>query len=342
MDELNRTNNDIEEAPAAEETAEIAENPAEETVAAVEEIAVEEAAEEIPELSSEPIEYSLENKEYSVDPDDLAREFELQTENAAAKKKRFILQPTIIIACCILLATLIAFGVVKVVQYINTPDISGTWVLTKAYLEGYEDSAYEPDGKAENEVYLSFKDDKIYEVKTGTVTYTYKWSYVDADGNKTDAVTDKVMWYTEGDNAYEVSFTYKVEGSRLSERKLVTTGNTLLLNGYGMADEIDSFKSSDESASYTMEADKDFKADKNLVGKWENKEYSVTIDFGKDGMYTLSTPNNIQNGPYTVNTKDGTVQMKYYSFAEQATGDLEYKVKGDTLTVSGDEFKRVK
>ena len=356
MDELNRTNNDIEEAAAAEETAQIAEDSvgeaAEETVVTVEEIVTEETAdaaaedaaeEEIPELSSEPIEYSLENKEYSADPDDLAREFELRTENAAkAKKKPFILQPTIIIACCILLVSLIAFGAVKVVQYINTPDIKGTWVLTNAYLEGYEDSGYEADGKAENEIYLSFTDDNVYEVKTGTVTYKYKWSYVDSDGNKTDAVTDKVMWYTEGDNAYEVSFTYEVEGSRLSERKLTTTGNTLLLNGYGMADEIDSFKSCDKTGSYTMEADKDFKAEEALLGKWENKEYSVTIDFGKDGMYTLSTPNNIQKGPYTVNSKDGTVQLKYYSFAEQATGDLSYEVKGDSLTVAGDEFKKVK
>lgn len=111
-------------------------------------------------------------------------------------------------------------------------------------------------------------------------------------------------------------------------------------------DEVLAVLNKDADFTYnTMEADKDFAPDEDLVGKWMT-QYE-TYEFTEDGYVNYIYPFDDGNQVYTIQAKytytveSGLVTLKYMDFDGAETEDsYEYSVEGDVLDFEGVDFYR--
>ena len=292
-----------------------------------------EAAKEVEEAIEEAEEESLSDDEAA---DDEAADDEAQTEEEEKKKKPFILEKSIIIAACILIATVIGFGVFFAIRYITTPSVEGVWRQTEFMLKG-DDSSKQTIKKSGGEaIYYTFKNDGVLEIKTGTVTNKYNWSYISQDGKKVKEMTDSITIFDENNPYSSTNCKFTIDGNRLSERKLKieTSGENVFIYKFTSTDE-------ETANSFKLDKDKSFKENKKLTGTWSNKASKMKITFKSDGTYHMDVTTSIQEGNYKL--KDSTLELTYfYSGQEGSTGAIPFELKDGKLYIGTDEFEKTK
>lgn len=273
-----------------------------------------------------------ENDDQPVETEDI--EEETEEEETEEEEKKPLIERTIKKAACIFLAALVIFGAVFAVSYIMQPAIDGVWRQTEFYLKG-DDSTKQKIKKSGGEaIYYIFKDNGDLDIKTGTVTQRYNWSYTAQDGKKVKEKTDSIAIFDENNPYGETKCSFKIDGNRLSERKLTieTTGDNTLVYKFVSSDE-------ETADSFKLKKDKSFKVDSKYVGTWTNKTNKMKLTLNKDGSYALDTQSSLQEGNYKLDDKANTIELTYfYSGQEGTTGAIPFEYKDKKIIIGTDEF----
>lgn len=300
------------------ETAAEVEEAVEETVESAEQ-----AVEDTVETAADEAESTADNAEIeNTDSDENTEAVAAGTETAVAVKKKKKVQTPIIIAAIVLVAAIIA-GAVYFLFFNNS--VVGTWV------EAESASADEASGgTGETLRYYTFEQDGTAKISLGTMQVVGTWSYANEDSSTTD----------QPGNTINVAISYFFTGTfKIDVQGNAITGKTLTLDGYGSQIKFNSAS----MPKADLKVSEKFDPSNEVVGKWKNSEQNVTYTFNADGTCNLNQMDMlIIDGVYTVNKKDGKVEITYVEEKDN-TLSIEYTAAKDkkSITFSGLEYKKV-
>lgn len=299
---------------------------AEETANEEAEDAIEDAAEDIETQAKEKVENG--DSDYETQFSELKEETDEATDIAAPKKK-FPVQVPIIIAAAVVVACLLGF---LIYNFVFSTSVVGTWAYDPTSTSDKKSTPDEVDPASLS--YFTFTKDNKVEMSSGTVVQYYNYKLSSKD--------DKQLLEISDDTGYtQTTFEYKVEGIKLFGKQ------TLSMTVQG-ADPKDTSATMVLKQSKLPESPlkpyKDFKADEKLIGSWkltyEGYDYYLEYTFNEDGTMVFNQNNLAKlNCVYTV--KDGKLQFKYYYGSQECEQPLEYKVKGNVLTINGEDYIKV-
>jgi hypothetical protein len=265
------------------------------------------------EADSEAVTVMLKEDNNTVD--DVLKDLE-QTE----KKSKVKLQTPIIIAACVLVVAVLAFFCFKL---FFSNSVVGTWVVKS---DATSDEATEEDDSSV--IYYTFNSDNTASLTIGTMQVKGEWWYSDESGATTDQPSDNI--YISISYFFNGIFQYDLNGNSITGRELTLTSSE------GTAYDF-VYKEIPES---TLKPADDFKADEDLIGKWNNASSNITYEFNKDGTCHINQMDTLFiDGVYSVN-EEGKVDITYLA-QDEANTSIEYSISGSTVTISGMEYEKV-
>ncbi len=238
--------------------------------------------------------------------------------------KKVKVQKPIIIAACVLIAALIAAGVYFL--FFNN-SVVGTWVIDESASTSDEASKTKAE---ENIRYYTFNDDGTASIKLGTIEIFGTWNYTDTSSSSADEKTDKID--IEILPIIKGTFEFELKGNAFSGRVFTLTSNQSSID----------FKSASK-VEPDLKVSAKFKADKNVTGKWKNKDYNLIYDFKDDGTCHLSNNDRITTtGTYTVDSNKKQITVVYIG-EEKSKMYIPYAKgeKKNQLILSGYKFSKV-
>lgn len=254
------------------------------------------------------------------------------------KKKFFLfkyIHPSIFIAICVFLVALIAFGVYWI---FGSKTITGTWMRE---VENNNSASSTADEVEKIAVYYTFEKAD----SNGKGTY-----YMNVQGEQSKG---EYKLSTSGDKKKitigNSELTYEVTGVKLfgnATLKLTQDAYTDKTTGKKVESQTIEMNQ-DKNPGYDEMSMKDYKTDKDLIGKW-NTEYKISYYYG---MYQLDCDIEIKdNGIMTVHASNSDIGMDstyYYAYSaengkltfkgvtdkDKNKATLEYKLKDGILTI---------
>jgi len=249
---------------------------------------------------------------YETAEDDVYRESVPEEEIQISEdpdKKSLGLQKPILIACCILLASIIAFGAFVGYTKLFGKGVEGTWVLAE--------QAEQDEAKAGGNgvTYFTFKEDGTAYMTIGSMTVDGQWAYDTEAETKTIQVA--VYYFFNG------TFTAEVEGNAFEGKTLKLSNESGTLYEFV----------SSTVPEMLPEADEKAKTDASLTGVWCNEQSGNFYTFNEDGTCLIEQPSAFLTieGRYSVN-KDKIVLT--YIATEEVETELPYSKNDDgTITI---------
>ena len=249
---------------------------------------------------------------YETAEDDVYRESVPDEEIVISQdpeNKPLGLQKPILIACCILLASIIAFGCFVGYTKLFGKGVEGTWVLAE------QASQDEAKSGGNGVTYFTFAEDGTAYLTIGSMTVDGQWAY-DTEA-ETTTIEVSVYYFFNG------TFTAEVEGN-------VFVGRTLTLgNDSGPLYE---FVSS-SIPEMLPEANEEAKLDDEITGVWYNEDSGNFYTFNADGTCTVEQPGAYLtiDGRYSI--EEDAIVLTYISNEEVET-ELSYSKNDDgTITI---------
>lgn len=256
---------------------------------------------------------------YETAEDDVYRESVPEEEiqiNEDPENKPIGLQKPIFIACCILLASIIAFGGFVGYTKLFGNGVEGTWVLAE------QASMDEAKSGGNGVTYFTFKDDGTAYMTIGSMTVDGQWAY-DTEA-ETPTIEVSVYYFFNG------TFTAEVKGNAL-------VGKTLTLgNESGPLYE---FVSS-SVPEMLPEADDKAKMDDTVTGVWYNEDSGNFYTFNADGTCLVEQPGAYLTieGRYSI--EEDKIVLTYIA-SEEVETDLTYSKNDDgTITIDTLIYKK--
>ena len=256
---------------------------------------------------------------YETAEDDVYRESVPEEEVLISQdpdKKPLGLQKPILIACCILLASIIAFGTFVGYTKLFGNGVEGTWVLAE--------QAKDDEAKAGGNgvTYFTFNEDGTASMTIGSMTVDGQWAYEKEAETKTIQVS--VYYFFNG------TFTADVKGNAFEGRtlKLENESGTVF-----------DFVSS-SIPEMLPEADKKAKRDSSFNGVWYNEQSGNLYTFNEDGTCLVEQPSAYLTieGRYSIEKEN--IVLTYIATEEVET-ELPYSKNDDgTITIDSLVYKK--
>lgn len=139
------------------------------------------------------------------------------------------------------------------------------------------------------------------------------------------------------------------ESSVLYGQWTYTVSDGILTVTYPDEERVFTFKAADYTP-VTLVADENFTPSEELVGKWENKEYSDSYTFTDDGYITYEQHYdddvNVYDSEvlYTYTVDGGSITMTYIADNtehKEIKNTVEYSIDGDKLIIGGFDYVKV-
>ncbi|MBR1731855.1 MAG: DUF4923 family protein [Ruminococcus sp.] len=205
--------------------------------------------------------------------------------------------------------------------------ITGTWVTNSpAFIDG-------GDSPVNGSYYYTFEEDGKASVTTGTFSIVGDWHYVDDDGKKTDALTEKVK--IEVKTMISGTFSVKIKPDDKKSTLTITdkSGTSMTLT-------------SSELPKAKNKVDDNFKAVDYITGKWQELDSDeVVYTFNSDGTCSIVQTDLSIEGTYTVDEKNNVIEITYLDNNQQNSWNIPFLVKdgekGQKITFANSVFKKI-